>query len=76
VSTGDELVEVDAPLGEGQIRRSNDTAVRAAQRLDGFDRVVAEHIVDDEDATRVRIAELLLQHDVLLLSGGVSMGQR
>ncbi len=76
VSTGDELVEVDAPLGEGQIRRSNDTAVRAALRLDGFDRVVVEHIVDDEAATRARIAELLQQHDVLLLSGGVSMGQR
>jgi molybdopterin molybdotransferase len=35
-----------------------------------------EHIVDDEAATRERIAELLDRHDVLLLSGGVSMGQR
>ncbi|WP_198651467.1 molybdopterin molybdotransferase MoeA [Dyella sp. C11] len=76
VSTGDELVEVDAPLGEGQIRRSNDTAVRAALRLHGFDRVVMEHIADDEAETRVRIAELLERHDVLVLSGGVSMGQR
>jgi molybdopterin molybdotransferase len=76
VSTGDELVDVSAPLGEGQIRRSNDTAVRAALRLDGFERVVMEHIVDDEADTRERIAYLLDRHDVLLLSGGVSMGQR
>lgn len=76
VSTGDELVNVDAPLGEGQIRRSNDTAVRAMLRLGGFARIAMEHIVDDEAATRERIAELLDRHDVLLLSGGVSMGQR
>jgi molybdopterin molybdotransferase len=76
VSTGDELVEVGAPLGEGQIRRSNDSAVRAALRLDGFERVVMEHIVDDEAVTGERIADLLERHDVLLLSGGVSMGQR
>jgi molybdopterin molybdotransferase len=76
VSTGDELVEVGAPLGEGQIRRSNDSAVRAALRLDGFARVVMEHIVDDEAVTGERIAHLLERHDVLLLSGGVSMGQR
>ncbi|QNK01967.1 molybdopterin molybdotransferase MoeA [Dyella telluris] len=76
VSTGDELVDVGAALGEGQIRRSNDTAVRTALRMDGFDRVAMEHIVDDEAATRERIAALLERHDVLLLSGGVSMGQR
>lgn len=76
VSTGDELVDVGAALGEGQIRRSNDTAVRTALRMDGFDRVAMEHIVDDEAATRARIAALLERHDVLLLSGGVSMGQR
>lgn len=76
VSTGDELVDVGSPLGEGQIRRSNDTAVRSALRLEGFDRVVMEHIVDDETATGERIAALLERHDVLLLSGGVSMGQR
>ena len=76
VSTGDELVEVGAPLGEGQIRRSNDSAVRAALLLDGFERVSTTHIVDDEAATRERIAQLLEAHDVLLLSGGVSMGQR
>ncbi|MET3651133.1 molybdopterin molybdotransferase MoeA [Dyella japonica] len=76
VSTGDELVNVDEPLGEGQIRRSNDTAVRSALQLDGLARVAMEHIVDDEAATRDRIADLLDRHDVLLLSGGVSMGQR
>ena len=76
VSTGDELVDVGSPLGEGQIRRSNDIAVATALRLHGFERIVIEHVVDDEEATRDALATLLASHDVLILSGGVSMGQR
>ena len=76
VSTGDELVGVDAPLGEGQIRRSNDVAMAAALRLHGFDRVVLTHVADDVAMTRNMLAQLLASHDVLILSGGVSMGQR
>lgn len=76
VSTGDELVAVDAPLGEGQIRRSNDVAMAAALRLYGFDRVVLRHVADDAAMTRDMLTHLLASHDVLILSGGVSMGQR
>ncbi len=76
VSTGDELVDVEAALGEGQIRRSNDMAIATALRLDGFDRVTMEHIPDDASLTQDKLAQLLERHDVLVLSGGVSMGQR
>ncbi|MHA6203632.1 molybdopterin molybdotransferase MoeA [Dyella soli] len=76
VSTGDELVAVDAPLGQGQIRRSNDVAILAALRLHGFDRIVRHHVADDGPATRALLADLLAAHDVLILSGGVSVGQR
>jgi len=76
VSTGDELVNVDAALGEGQIRRSNDTAIATALHLAGFDRVAMEHIADDAALTQDKLAHLLERHDVLVLSGGVSMGQR
>ncbi|WP_130618407.1 molybdopterin molybdotransferase MoeA [Dyella amyloliquefaciens] len=76
LSTGDELVEVGASLGEGQIRRSNDIAVATAMRLHGFGRVTIDHVADDQEATRGKLAKLLAAHDVLILSGGVSMGQR
>lgn len=76
ISTGDELVEVGSSLGEGQIRRSNDIAVATALRLHGFDRLVIDHVADDKKATRDTLARLLASHDVLILSGGVSMGQR
>ena len=76
VSTGDELVDVESSLGEGQIRRSNDIAIATALRLHGFDRVALEHIADDIAATQDTLGRLLGAYDVLILSGGVSMGQR
>ncbi|WP_198670142.1 molybdopterin molybdotransferase MoeA [Dyella sp. C9] len=76
VSTGDELVAVDAPIGEGQIRRSNDIAIAAALRQHGLDRLSLVHVADDETLIGDTLARLLAQHDALILSGGVSMGQR
>lgn len=76
VSTGDELVDVGSPLGEGQIRRSNDMAVGTALRLQGLANLSFAHVADDEAATRDTLAGLLAAHPVVVLSGGVSMGQR
>ena len=76
VATGDELVDVGAALGEGQIRRSNDRALAAALRTRGFHRVALSQVADDLDATIATLDALLAAHQVLILSGGVSMGQR
>jgi molybdopterin molybdotransferase len=76
VATGDELVDVGALLGEGQIRRSNDRALAAALLARGFDRVALSQVADDLDATIAILGALLTAHQVLILSGGVSMGQR
>ncbi|MCQ8280049.1 molybdopterin molybdotransferase MoeA [Acetobacteraceae bacterium KSS8] len=76
ISTGDELVPVEATLRPGQIRRSNDLALAASLERGGFDRVSLHHVLDDRDAVRDSLDALLRAHDVLVLSGGVSMGQR
>ena len=76
LATGDELVGVDAPLGEGQIRRSNDIAIAAALRGHGLDRVTLSHVTDDLEATTQALGALLAANDVVIVSGGVSMGQR
>ncbi len=75
IATGDELAGVDQPLAEGQIRRSNDRALAAALRSRGFDNVQLSSVADDLAATTHTLAELLQTHQVLVLSGGVSMGQ-
>jgi molybdopterin molybdotransferase len=75
VSTGDELVEPGGPIAEHQVRRSNAYAVVAALRGRGFSHVLNDHIRDDERMLQERLARHLSQHDVLILSGGVSKGK-
>jgi molybdopterin molybdotransferase len=76
IATGDELAEVDQPLAEGQIRRSNDRALAAALRARGFDALFLVRVEDDLATTTATLNALLGTHQVLVLSGGVSVGQR
>jgi molybdopterin molybdotransferase len=75
ISTGDELVEPGAPILPHQIRRSNVYGVMAALQRHDFRRVIQDHIPDDRARLRQRLAQHLAQQDVLILSGGVSMGK-
>jgi molybdopterin molybdotransferase len=75
VSTGDELVEPGEPVAEHQIRRSNAYGVMAALRDRGFARIGNDHLLDAEEQLMDRLKLHLTTHDVLILSGGVSMGK-
>ena len=75
ISTGDELVEPGEPIADYQVRRSNAYAVEATLRRRGFARIGDDHVPDDEDLLRKRLSLHLTTHEVLILSGGVSMGR-
>jgi len=75
VSTGDELIEPGDPIADYQVRRSNAYAVAATLRTRGFGRVGDDHLPDDEVLMRERLALHLTTHEVVVLSGGVSMGK-
>src|SRR5277367_921621 len=75
VSTGDELIEPGDPIADYQVRRSNSYAVAATLRRRGFARVGDDHVPDDEDLLRERLSLHLTTHEVVVLSGGVSMGK-
>ncbi len=75
ISTGNELVEPGEPILPHQVRRSNAYAVVAALRRQGFVRVADDHVIDDVAQLRRRLKFHLDTHDVLVLSGGVSMGR-
>jgi molybdopterin molybdotransferase len=74
ISTGSELVEVSEPIGPGQIRNSNSYALRAQCQQLGIQAEVLGIAPDDHDSTRQMI-EKGLEYDVLLTSGGVSVGE-
>jgi len=75
ISTGNELIEPGEPILPHQVRRSNAYAIVAALRQQGFQRVADDHIVDDAPELKRRLKFHLETHDVLVLSGGVSMGK-
>jgi molybdopterin molybdotransferase len=75
ISTGNELIEPGEPVLPHQIRRSNAYAIVTALRSHGFQRVADDHIVDDLAELKRRLKFHLETHDVLVLSGGVSMGR-
>ena len=75
ISTGNELVPAGEPIEPHQIRMSNGPAVIAMLRQHGYENCQHDHLVDEPDLLKQRIAEHLDQADVLILSGGVSMGK-
>ena len=74
VATGDELVGVDTIPQPGQIRNSNTYTICAQVREAGAEPVVLGIARDNLDDLRAKIAQGL-EHDVLIVSGGVSMGK-
>ena len=75
ISTGNELVEPGEIIEPHQVRRSNAYGITASLRQHGFTRVADDHVRDDEAQLTERLGFHLRTHDVLILSGGVSMGR-
>ncbi len=74
LSTGDELVEPGSPLGPGQIRDSNRAMLIAAIQAVGGDAVDLGISGDSQSSLEASVQRGLANADVLLTSGGVSMG--
>lgn len=74
ISTGDELVDGDAPLARGQIRDSNRPTLLALVRQAGFEAVDLGTARDDEATITAAIEGAVATCDALITSGGVSMG--
>lgn len=75
IATGDELVDVDTPVAAHQIRRSNDYAIRAALELAGFQRIDRYHLRDMRHEIEQLLWRVLAEHDVVIITGGVSKGK-
>lgn len=75
ISTGDELVDPGRPIEPYQVRRSNPYGIVAALRVAGFSDIHSAHLPDDPAVMRREIEAHLSRSEVVVLSGGVSMGK-
>jgi molybdopterin molybdotransferase len=74
LATGDEVVDVSEPLQPGKIRNSNSYLLEAAVRQAGAEphRLGVAH--DTVESLREKFSEAM-QYDLILTSGGVSVGE-
>lgn len=74
LSTGDELVSLQDALQPGQIVDSNQYALAALVQQAGADPLCQGIIRDDPQQLKAAIAQAIEQADLVLSSGGVSVG--
>lgn len=74
LTTGDEIVDVDSDPGPTQIRNSNSYSLAAQVQQAGGEPLLLQVAPDEPRQLRQRIEEGL-QSDLLLMTGGVSMGR-
>lgn len=74
LSTGSELVPPGEPLGPGRIHDSNGFVLTAAARRAGAHAERLPTVGDDAARLRALLAELVARVDVVVTSGGVSVG--
>src|SRR5690625_3593217 len=74
VATGTELLDVDEPLEDGKIRNSNAYMIGAqVERAGGIYRDLGK-LADEFDPSYAKIKEALDEVDLLITTGGVSVG--
>lgn len=74
MATGTELVAVDETPGQDQIRDSNNYSISAYAELAGATVTRMPLTSDETGALKKQIAHAAEQSDVIVMSGGVSMG--
>lgn len=73
-ATGDELRPAGSDLGRGQIYESNGTFLTAAATRDGAEVTASVVLPDDDDTFAAGLAAIAEDADLVVLSGGVSVG--
>lgn len=73
ITTGNELVKPGVELPDGQIYESNSVMLEAALCNEGYEVEIAS-VEDNFERTKSAIQDMIRSHDILLLTGGISVG--
>ncbi len=72
--TGDELVKPGNSLKAGQVYESNSITIESAAEATGYRVLGVANLADDFETTKEAIQQLAKMNDVLILTGGISVG--
>ena len=75
LSTGDEIVDSPEAITPGRIMNSNGPMLTALAARHGLEVMSEQSIADDREATKAAIAEAARSSDIVILTGGVSVGE-
>lgn len=74
ISTGDELIEINETPAPFQIRRSNNYTLRAVLKQYALHADIL-HLPDEPTVIKTQLERCIDEYNVIILSGGVSMGK-
>lgn len=74
ITTGNELVEAGKSLAFGKIYESNSTMLKSALLHIGFDNVSIHKIDDNYDDTYNVLQDVIVKNDMIIITGGISVG--
>jgi molybdopterin molybdotransferase len=72
--TGNELVKPGNPLEYGKVYESNGVMLQTALKDAFFDTITLYEVNDDFENTKNKLQQALSENDVVLVSGGISVG--
>lgn len=75
ISTGDEIEDDPGQIRPGKIMNSNGPMLAALAKQHGLPVISQRRLLDDEETTRRGIRAALEEADIVVLSGGVSVGE-
>ncbi len=76
LSTGDELVGVDEPVGRGRVRDANGPLLAATVTALGGEVAALERVPDDPELIASALHRLAAASDLVVTSGGASVGEK
>ena len=74
IITGDELVDIDSKLQKGKIRNSNEYSLKALIKNLGAEDLSLGIVPDDKDKLKEKVKYALENADIVISSGGASVG--
>ena len=72
--TGNELVKPGKKLPKGKIFESNSVMLQAALQTIGIKKIKSYKVKDNLKATKKALKDILAKNDIILISGGISVG--